>query len=308
MPELPEVHTTVTGLQKVLPRLTIKDIWTDLAKKNQSIPHFKNTLKDEVFYKKFKKEILEKKVVSVTRRAKNILINLSNGQTILIHMKMTGHLLFGEYVYNKKNNSWSVSDREKNDALRDPYNRFIHVVFTFSNKKHLVFCDSRKFGKITLLPTKEALTTIHLKNLGPEPLEESFTENIFIEQLLKRPSLKIKSALMDQSLISGIGNIYSDELLWLSSIHPERTVSSISKKEFAQVYVSMKEVLGKGIDFGGDSTSDYRQIDGNKGNFHHAHNVYRKKGEKCGKRGCNGVILRSVIGGRSAHYCSVHQK
>ncbi len=308
MPELPEVHTTVTGLQKVLPRLTIEDVWTDLAKKNQPISHFKNTLKDEAFYKKFKKEIVGQKVVSVTRRAKNILIHLSDNNTILIHMKMTGHLLFGKYTYNKKTNSWSVNPDEKNDALRDPFNRFIHVVFSLSNGKHLVFCDSRKFGKVTLIDTTLAHETIHLKNLGPEPLEKIFTVETFTEQLLKRPSMKIKSALMDQSLISGIGNIYSDELLWLAQVRPNRQVSSISKKEFAKIHDAMKMVLEKGIDFGGDSTSDYRQPDGAKGNFHHNHNVYRKKNQKCGKRGCDGVILHSVIGGRSAHYCSVHQK
>ncbi len=308
MPELPEVQTTVTGLQKVLPRLTIVDVWTDLAKKNQTISHFKNTLKDEAFYKKFKKIISGQKVLSVERRAKNILVHISGGHTILIHMKMTGHLLYGTYSYNKKTNSWSVHSNEKNEALRDPYNRFIHVVFTLSNGKHLVFCDSRKFGKITLLPTNDAHNSIHLKNLGPEPLEETFSEKNFIERLSTRPSMKIKTALMDQTLLSGIGNIYSDELLWLANVRPDREVSSLSKNEFTQLYNSMKKILLKGIDFGGDSTSDYRQIDGARGNFHHNHNVYRKRDEKCGKRGCTGVILRNVIGGRSAHYCSVHQK
>lgn len=308
MPELPEVHTTVTGLQKVLPGLVISDVWTDLAKKDQRVSHFKNTLKDESFYKKFKKELVGKKVLGVTRRAKNILIQLSGNNTILIHMKMTGHLLFGKYIYEKKSDSWSVSPDEKNDALRDPYNRFIHAVFTFSNKKHLVFCDARKFGKITLLPTNDAENTIHLKNIGPEPLDKSFTKEKFIARLTTRPNMKIKQALMDQSLVAGVGNIYSDEALWLSCVAPKRIVSSLSQKEFSLIYNSMKEVLAKGIDFGGDSTSDYRQIDGNRGSFHHKHNVYRKTGKKCGKPRCDGVILRNVIGGRSAHYCSVHQK
>lgn len=308
MPELPEVHTTVTGLQRVLPRLVIQDVWTDLAKKNQVIPHFKNTLKDETFYTQFKKTIIGKKILSVERRAKNILINISGDHTILIHMKMTGHLLFGEYEYNKKKNVWSVSSREKNDFLRDPYNRFIHAVFSFSNGKHLVFCDSRKFGKITLIDTRSAHHTPHLSTIGPEPLDDTFSLEVFMKQLLKHPSAKIKQALLDQKIIAGIGNIYSDELLWLACVRPDRRVSMLSNSEFRKMYTSMKEILLKGIDFGGDSTSDYRKIDGTRGTFHHAHNVYRKKGEKCGKRGCDGVILRSVIGGRSAHYCSVHQK
>src|SRR5258706_9344303 len=164
MPELPEVHTTVTGLQKVLPGLVIRDVWTDLAKKNQKIKHFRGTLKEEKFYKYFKKTVSGAKVISAERRAKNILINLSNGQTILIHLKMTGHLLFGKY--KKQNSTWVPDQSEKNQALRDPYNRFVHVAFTLSNGKHLVFSDARKFGKVTLLPTKTAHETIHLKGIG----------------------------------------------------------------------------------------------------------------------------------------------
>ncbi len=307
MPELPEVHTTVTGLQKVLPRLSVTDAWTDLAKKDQHISHFKKTLKDASFYAHFKKEVTGQKIVSVERRAKHILINLSSKHTIVIHMKMTGHLMVGTYTYNKKNNTWNVSDEEKNDALRDPYNRFIHVVFSLSNGTHLVFCDSRKFGTVTLVDTdKKSDTTF--AHIGPEPLDDSFTEKEMIAQLMKRPRMKIKQALMDQTLISGIGNIYSDEMLWLSNINPEENVSTITQAQLKKLFHAMKEVLEKGIDFGGDSTSDYRQIDGKRGSFHHAHNAYRKTGSPCGKRGCKGVILRKVIGGRSAHYCSAHQK
>lgn len=307
MPELPEVHTTVTGLQKVLPRLSIIDAWTDLAKKNQTIPHFKKTLKDEGFYAYFKKEVVGQQIISAERRAKHILINLHNKKTIVIHMKMTGHLMIGKYTYDKKSSKWSVSGEEKNDALRDPYNRFIHVVFSLSNGAHLVFCDSRKFGTVTLVDT-HTQSQLEFSHLGPEPLEDTFTEKEMVVRLMKRPRMKIKQALMDQTLISGIGNIYSDEMLWLSDIHPEEQISNIPKSHTKKLFNAMKQVLEKGIDFGGDSTSDYRQIDGTRGSFHHAHNAYRKTGTPCGKRGCKGVILRKVIGGRSAHYCSVHQK
>jgi formamidopyrimidine-DNA glycosylase len=307
MPELPEVTTTVKGLQKVLPELIIVDVWTDLAKKTQPIKQFKDTIKSDIFFKSFKKKTLGQKIINVERRAKNILINISGGYTILIHLKMTGHLLYGNYVFDKKENKWSPDVKER-AALFDPYNRFIHVVFTFSNGKHLVFCDSRKFGKVTIVPTLNKENTQHLKNIGPEPLDKSFTFPKFKDHLLLKPNWKIKTVLMDQSIIAGIGNIYSDEMLWLASIHPESNPNKVPEKQLLKLYTSMKEVLRKGIDFGGDSMSDYRNIHGLRGDFQNHHNVYKKKGEKCGKIGCRGVIIRKVINGRSAHFCNIHQK
>jgi formamidopyrimidine-DNA glycosylase len=307
MPELPEVTTTVNGLQKVLPGLVFVDVWTDLAKKNQKIKQFKETIKDEKFFQEFRKKIIGEKVINVERRAKNILINISGGNTILVHLKMTGHLLFGEYkkVVSNEQKAWVP---KHSGALNDPYNRFIHVVFTFSNGKNLAFCDSRKFGKVTILKTNNIHETTHLKNIGPEPLLKSFTLKDFKKCLLKKPNGKIKTVLMDQSIIAGIGNIYSDEMLWLSNIHPESKPSKIENSNLLFLYKAMKEVLEKGIDFGGDSMSDYRNIHGEKGNFQNHHNVYQKKNSKCMKRKCNGVIMKKVIGGRSAHFCNVHQK
>jgi formamidopyrimidine-DNA glycosylase len=307
MPELPEVTTTAKGLQKVLPGLSIIDIWTDLAKKTPSRKHFEETLKSEAFYKKFKKEIVGSKVLSVERRAKNILIHLSNKKTILIHLKMTGHILYGVYGYDKKKNTWTPSPGQP-EALFDPFNRFVHVVFSVSNGKHFVLCDSRKFGKVTLMSTDNKDETVHLKGIGPEPLEKTFTFEKFKERILKRPTGNIKSVLMDQSIIAGIGNIYSDEMLWVAGIHPQSHSKSIPLAQMKALYTAMKEVLRKGIDFGGDSTSDYRDINGKRGRFQGEHNVYRRTKEPCGKKGCKGVILRKVINGRSAHFCSVHQK
>ncbi len=319
MPELPEVQTTVNGLQRVLPGLKITDVWTDLALGKHTTPHLSQSLKDKKFFEIFKKKTIGTKVISVERRAKNILINLNNGQTILVHMKMTGHLLFGEYtkkiiknyklriINENTTTEWTPKDKN-NKALNDPYNRFIHVVFSFNNKKHLAFSDTRKFGKITLLTTNEAHSSIHLGHLGPEPLAKDFTKEKFIAQLMKRPNGKIKLILMDQSIIAGIGNIYSDEMLWLAGIHPEELVKNIPNKKMSELYKAMREVLEKGIDFGGDSMSDYRNIDGERGDFQNHHNVYRKAKTKCKKRGCSGIIVRKVIGGRSAHFCPVHQR
>lgn len=317
MPELPEVTTTVNGLQKVLPGLVISHVWTDLAIKNQKIKQFQKTIKNKKFFDQFKKEILRTKILKVERKAKNILIHIAptssskDRYTILIHLKMTGHLLWGKYkkVVSSKQKSESWKPIE-DGPLHDPYNRFIHVVFSFKNSKNnLVFCDARKFGKITIFPTdkiKDEISGLH--KLGPEPLEDNFTFKKFIERLNLKPKGNIKTVLMNQEIISGIGNIYSDEMLWLAEIHPESKTIKIPAEKLKLLYQSMKKVLMEGIKFGGDSTSDYRNIDGKRGNFQGQHNVYQRKNEACEKKGCKGVIIRKVINGRSAHFCDTHQK
>ncbi|NVN97138.1 bifunctional DNA-formamidopyrimidine glycosylase/DNA-(apurinic or apyrimidinic site) lyase [Candidatus Nomurabacteria bacterium] len=306
MPELPEVTTTVNGLKKALKELSFLDVWTDLAK-DKVIKQFENTIKSKKFFESFKKQIKNQKILSVERRAKNILINLSNGKTILIHLKMTGHIIVGKYNYNKKENKWTPDKNERKE-LHDPYNRFIHALFPLSNGRAMVFCDSRKFGKITIIDTDTAHETTHLNKLGPEPLDKNFDFNKFKKQLLLRPNKNIKTVLMDQSIIAGIGNIYSDEMLWLSSINPESKSAKIPGKNLKLLFISMKEILNKGIDFGGDSMSDYRDTAGKRGNFQNHHNVYQKNKERCGKKSCSGVIIRKVLDGRSAHFCDTHQK
>ncbi len=295
MPELPEVQTTVSGLQKALPGIVIKDVWTDWEKMFHSIA-----------FSRFKKEIIGGKVISAERRAKNILINLSHNKTVLIHMKMTGHLMIG--LYKKAGNKWIVHEKEKNEALRDPFNRFIHIVFTLGNGKHLVFCDTRKFGKVALIETDKLTHSSHLSHLGPEPLLENFTYKIFKERIFKRLNTKIKTVLMDQTVISGIGNIYSDEILFHSGVNPEEKVRNLQEKTLREIFKNIKPQLKGGIRFGGDSTSDYRNVEGERGKFQNKHMAYRKTGKPCGKRGCKGVILRKVVNGRSAHFCSIHQK
>lgn len=302
MPELPEVETTTRGLQKEVVGLRILDVWTDLDTKDKR-KH--DTVANTKFFKIFKKEVSGIRITSVERKAKNILINLGNGKTILVHLKMTGHLLYGKYKLEK--NKWTP-DEKADSPLHDPYNRFIHVVFTLSNKKHLAFCDTRKFGKMALLDTKTAHDTKHLSGIGPDPLEKSFDLKVLKERLAKKPNGKIKTVLMDQNVIAGIGNIYSDEILWISGVHPERKASSIKEAELKLMLKAMKEALNKGIDFGGDSMSDYRNIYGLRGEFQLHHQAYRRTKEQCRKRGCDGVILRKIINGRSGHFCSKHQK
>lgn len=312
MPELPEVHTTVTGLQKVLPGLSIADIWSDMW---STAKLSKNTIKDRSYFPYFEKYTLNQKVLQVRRRAKHILIDLENGFTIIIHMKMTGHLMYGSYKYDTKMRApqsvfatWGPwVPVEKDSPLSDPYNRHIHVVFTLSNKKHLAFCDSRKFGTIVVEKT-DTLHTERLAHVGPEPLETTFTQANLRERVMKSPARAIKTVLMDQSIIAGIGNIYSDEMLHRAHIMPTRTPKSLKDADWKLLFTSMKEVLTKGIDFGGDSTSDYRNIHGERGSFHGNHRVYLRTKQKCLTKGCVGKIEKQTIGGRSAHFCRSCQK
>lgn len=295
MPELPEVHTTTFGLNKVMTGEEIVDVWSDWPRilRHGNLSEFKN-------------EVVNQKVLSVKRRAKHILINLQNDRTIVIHMKMTGHLLYGKWkLVGKK---WLVDESEKNDALRDPYNRFIHFMFNLKNGKQIAFSDTRKFGKVALEKTSNLEHSPLLSHLGPEPLNSNFNKKLFEERIFKRKKSKIKTTLMDQTIIAGIGNIYSDEILWRANVNPERRVESLSKAEISKIFENIKPLLKRGIALGGDSMSDYRNIHGERGKFQNNHMVYRKTGEQCQKRGCVGVIKRKVVNGRSAHFCSLHQK
>lgn len=306
MPELPEVHTTVTGLQKVLPKLSFTSVWCGMFSDAKLA---RNTIKDKSYTPYFKKYALNSKILQVRRRAKHILIDLENGFTVLLHMKMTGHIMYGTYKQNKDFNGreWAWLPIDTNKALHDPYNRHIRVIFTLSNGKHLAFCDSRKFGTIVVEKT-ETLHTERLAHLGPEPLEKDFTLSKFKERVMKSPTRAIKTVLMDQSIISGIGNIYSDEMLHLARILPTRIPKKVRDTEWELLFKSMKEVLSKGIDFGGDSTSDYRNIQGERGKFQQKHLVYLRTKEKCKTLGCKGIIQKKTVGGRSAHFCTVCQK
>jgi len=307
MPELPEVQTTVNGLNKHLKKLKIDDVWTDYNSKHHK---GKDSIKDPAYFKHFKKVVSGSEIVGAERVAKNILIHLSKDgrkYTVLIHMKMTGHLLYGKYFHDNGANKWQPDETES-PALRDPYNRFVHLVFSLSNGKHLALSDTRKFAKVTLLEEKNPRESLHLNEIGPDPINDKFPYKLFSERVNLRPSGKIKQVLMDQTVIAGVGNIYSDESLWRAGIHPESRVSKIDGDKFKSLHKALISVLKRGIDFGGDSMSDYRNIYGEKGEFQEHHKVYQKKGEKCSAPECNGLIIRKIVGGRSSHFCNTHQK
>ncbi len=281
MPELPEVQTTVNGLNSTVKNRRIVDIWTDYRSSHKM---HRDSVKNKKFFESFKRIVIGKKILKAERRAKNILIHLTGGQTILVHMKMTGH-----FVYNRPD--------------------YPHVRFSMKldNGKILALSDMRRFAKVTLIETKSLNKSLHLANLGPEPLDTKFKINNFKLRISKKPRGKIKTVLMDPSVIAGIGNIYSDEILWRAGVHPASQVAKIPKKNIGEMFRATKILLKKGIDFGGDSMSDYRNIKGERGKFQEEHRAYQKTGERCTKRGCAGRILRMTIGGRSAHFCSRHQ-
>jgi formamidopyrimidine-DNA glycosylase len=287
MPELPEVQTTASGLDSLVRGLTITDVWTDYDS-----PFFKGseTIKDPKFFTLFKKQVRGRTIQNVSRRAKNVLINLDRNLTILVHMKMTGHLLYGDY------------DRS------DPYNRYIHFIIYLSNGKNIELSDARKFAKVTLVKTDQFHLSEHLKDVGPEPLEKEFTFVEFKKRILLRPSGKIKPVITDQTVVAGVGNIYADESLWRAGIHPESIVFKIPEAQLKKLYTALRSTLSKGIDFGGDSMSDYRNVHGKRGKFQEEHQAYRKTGKKCTFPKCKGYITRIVVAGRGTHFCPVHQE
>lgn len=307
MPELPEIQTTVNGLREHIVGLIVKDVWS-----NYDSPYYKGseTIKDPTYFKYFRSAVIGSKIISIERRAKNILINISGGKTILVHMKMTGHLLYGLYRFNSSKAAKIQADPWEPISpagLKDPYNRRVRFIVTFTNGEHMALSDTRRFAKVTLVDTKTAHDSEHLIGIGPEPLDDSFTFIKFNERLDLRPTGKIKLVLLDQNIIAGIGNIYADESFWRASIHPLRTTGSLTLIERKRLYKAMKHTLSHGIDFGGDSMSDYRNVMGERGRFQDKHMAYQRTGEKCKKTGCKGKIIRIVVGGRGTHLCDTHQ-
>ena len=291
MPELPEVETIVRGLKTKVLRRTFVDVWTDFPK----------IVKKPADFYQFEKEIKNKKIQKIWRRGKNIIFNLSDGLSLLIHQKLTGHLLYGNW--NMKQGKWLA---EEKGWLEDPVNRFIHLMFWLDNGRMLALSDLRKFAKVELWDKEELRTSEEIKSFGPEPLEKDFTFGKFKNILIKQRG-KIKQVLMNQKVIAGIGNIYSDEILWESKIHPFREINGLNVGEIRKIYEAIKKILNRAIKLKGDSMSDYRLITGEKGGYQKFQTVYRQEGKPC-KRLDGGVIKRVKIGGRSAHFCPVCQK
>ncbi|MBM3206391.1 MAG: bifunctional DNA-formamidopyrimidine glycosylase/DNA-(apurinic or apyrimidinic site) lyase [Candidatus Staskawiczbacteria bacterium] len=290
MPELPEVQTTVNGLQKKVLNRAFIDVWSD----------WKKLVKKPKDFELFKRELKGKKIKRVWRRAKNVILELSDGYSLLIHQKMTGHLMVSRWSIN--NGNWRSIEK---GPIEDKINTFLHLIFFLDNKDMIALSDVRKFAKIELHKTDEFLNSKEFLKLGPEPLEKSFTFDKF-KKCLKGKRGRVKIVLMKPEVIAGIGNIYASEALWWSKIHPEKDVSKLSEKELKNLYISIQKVLNWGIDLGGESFSDYRDVDGKKGNFTKERRVYKREGQNCQR--CSTSIKRMQFGGRSAFFCPKCQK
>lgn len=290
MPELPEVQTMVNDLNKRVLNRTFLDVWTDTS----------NIIKKPKAFESFKKQIKGKTIKKIWRRAKNILIELSNEYVLLIHNKMTGHLLYGSW--EKKNNQWYSKDA---GPMQEKVNNYIHLVFLLDDKKMLALSDLRKFAKIELWEKRKLFSSKEFLKIGPEPLEKKFTFGKFTKALENKKG-KIKQVLMKSEIIAGIGNIYSDEILWHSKVNPQKDVLKLSRKELKLIYKNIKKVLEKAVILKGESFSDFRDLQGEKGFFDTERKVYQREGEMCSR--CGAIIKRIKMGGRSAHYCPHCQK
>ena len=288
VPELPEVQTTVNGLNSKVLNRTFVDVWSD----------WKKLIKMPKDFDLFKKELKGKKIKRVWRRAKNVVFELSGGCSLLIHQKMTGHLLHG--TWNIKHGTWVPAH---SGPLEDKINSYIHLIFFLNNGKMIALSDVRKFAKAELWKTEDLMEDF--KKLGPEPLEKDFTFNKFKERFINKKG-KTKTILMEPKVIVGVGNIYACEALWWAKINPEKDVSKLNDKELKALYLSVKKVLLEGIKFGGDSFSDYRNVDGESGKFESNKKVYKREGEKCFR--CKKQIKRVKFGGRSTFFCPKCQR
>ena len=277
MPELPEVETVSQGIKSKLLNHKISKVIV----KRRDLRFRMDT--------KLEQKITNTKINSVSRRAKYILINLDNGLTVIIHLGMSGRIV--------------VED------LKSSKNVFkhTHLEIITTGKKKMKFIDPRRFGSVLLHETNNLNTHKLIKNLAPEPLSKEFNAT-YLFKALKGRSANIKSIIMNQFIVVGVGNIYASESLYKAKIRPGRQAKSLSLTECVLLAKSIKKVLKRSIKLGGSSINDYSLVDGNLGFFQSEFEVYGKEGKICRKKTCHSKILRIVIAQRSSFYCSKCQK
>ena len=288
MPELPEVEVVKKSLEDKLKNLTIKRVFIN-----------NNKLRYKIDNKQFYK-ITGRKIISVKRRSKYLLINLSQNSTILAHLGMTGKFFIIDNN-NKKHKTSFYYSLKKSDTKHD------HLTFFLNKGFKLVYNDVRKFGFIKLFPSKNIYKCKHLKSLGPEPLSKEFNINYFKKYILKKKT-KIKDLLMDQKFVAGLGNIYCNEILFLCKISPNRIIKKINKKEVSNLVKFTKKILKKSISQGGSSIKNFTSTNGQDGNFQQRFNVYGREKNNCNKKKCLGVVKKIYCSNRSSFFCPICQK
>jgi formamidopyrimidine-DNA glycosylase len=283
MPELPEVETVRRGLAPVMEGVVIAR--ADVNRPDLRWP----------FPERMAERLTGARVERLRRRSKYVLADLDSGETLLIHLGMSGRMLIsgdplGQFIHEHP-------APEKHD----------HVVIHMENGARITFNDPRRFGAMDLLPTATANAHKLLAVLGPEPLSNDFHEAILVKAFEGR-NTPVKSALLDQRIVAGLGNIYVCETLFRAGISPKRKAGKISTTRVAALVPIIRAVLSEAIDAGGSSLKDFRQADGELGYFQHSFDVYGREGEACRKPDCNGTIGRIVQSGRSSFYCPTCQR
>jgi len=289
MPELPEVETVRRGLQELI--VGKKFVGVQVYESPKSFP---NTMSDA------RKFLINAQVVTVRRRAKVLLIDLNSDYTLVTHLKMTGQL-----IYVSPQQRWGAG-HPNNSFLHELPDKSTRVEFVFSDDSHLYFNDQRKFGWVKLVPTVEVENIDFMRRVGPEPLEDAFTAQQFILRLHRRRNTTIKAAILDQTVLAGVGNIYADESLWGAKIHPATRVRDVSDTQLTKLLTEIKSVMILSIEKGGSTDKNYRDAEGRKGSYLSFARVFRREGKACPR--CGSVIEKLRVAGRGTHICPVCQK
>ncbi len=296
MPELPEVETVRRGLQRLLPGLKITEVTHDTPKS------FPNAPADVANF------MIGATVTEVRRRAKVLLIELDTKYSLVIHLKMTGQLVYIAESVDRPGHPAEPGEEGRfgaghpNASLIGALpDRSTRVVCSFAGGAHLYFNDQRKFGWVRLVPTAEVPMIDFMQRVGPEPLSDEFTWEVMRDRLQRRKNTNIKAALLDQSVLAGVGNIYADESLWGAKIHPTTLVRNISDDQIRLLHKALRDVLQLSIDKGGSSDRHYVDAEGKRGSYLTFANVFRREGQPCPR--CGTIIEKSRVAGRGTHTC-----
>ena len=317
MPELPEVETVRRGLAELIVGRAVKN--TTVYESPKSFPNDKAAVKQFLY---------GATVLAVRRRAKVLLIDLSTEYTLVVHLKMTGQLVFikkgsappldsevnsESSLHHLKLGQSPHADVERfgaghpNDSLIGELpDRSTRVSIAFTDGSHLYFNDQRKFGWIKIFPTLEVPNIDFMKKVGPEPLEDSFAAEEFIPRVRKRNGTTIKAAILDQTVLAGVGNIYADESLWSTKLHPATRVRDVSDAQLTELLANIKAVMNLSIVHGGSTDKNYVDAEGKKGSYLKFANVFRREGQAC-PRHPDVLIEKIRVAGRGTHVCPVCQ-
>jgi formamidopyrimidine-DNA glycosylase len=287
MPELPEVETVKRGLSKLLVGHTVKKVIHDNPKS------FPNAPSDVAQF------LVSAKVTEIRRRAKVLLIDLNNDYSLMVHLKMTGQLVYrGETAFGAGHPNESL--------IGDLPDRSTRVTLELDGGANLFFNDQRKFGWVRLMPTVEIPNVDFMKKVGPEPLDSNFTAKEFIQRLQRRKGTTIKAAILDQTVLAGIGNIYADEGLWGAKIHPATRVKDVPEAKLKKLFSELQYVLRLSIEKGGSTDRNYVNAEGKKGSYITFARVFRKEGTPC-QRHPDTLIEKIRVAGRGTHICPMCQ-